>query len=274
MSRFRTVEVSDPCPELEGLRFVTVHSSALRGRGDITVWAPGPMPSRAPLPLVVLLHGVYGSHWAWALKGAAHRTAKRLLDSEAIPPMALAMPSDGLAGDGTAYLGTPSADYESWILDDVPAAAAEVDGRVDAAAPFFLAGLSMGGFGTLRLGARHPERFLGLSAHSAVVSLDDLSPFIASPVWQEPVDDPDASVLFSRPGTPVPPLRFDCGIDDPLLESNRALHRRMEAAGVPHRYEEFDGGHTWPYWERHLAETLEFFGGILSAGPDLVRRGH
>jgi hypothetical protein len=25
------------------------------------------------LPLVILLHGVYGSHWAWLFKGGAHR---------------------------------------------------------------------------------------------------------------------------------------------------------------------------------------------------------
>jgi enterochelin esterase-like enzyme len=275
MSRFRTVEISEPPADFEGLRFVTVHSAALRGRGDITVWSPGPPPDRSALPLVVLLHGVYGSHWAWALKGAAHRTAARLIASGSIPPMVLAMPSDGLSGDGTAYLDTPQADYESWILDDVPAAAAEVESRVDPAAPFLLAGLSMGGFGTLRLGGRHPERFLGLSAHSAVVSLDDLSPFLGSaPQWPVGVEDPDAAVLLSGRSDGLPPLRFDCGLEDPLLEANRALHQRLEKAGVPHRYEEFEGGHTWPYWERHLADTLRFFGGILAARRTEGRCGH
>jgi putative tributyrin esterase len=264
VTRFRTIEISEPAPGLEGLRFVTVHSVALRGRGDLTVWCPEATSARSPLPLVVLLHGVYGSHWAWALKGAAHRTAARLIASGAIPPMALAMPSDGLAGDGTAYLTTPMADYESWILDDVPAAVAESTSAVDPAAPFFLAGLSMGGFGTLRLGGRHPRRFRGLSAHSAVVSLEDLKPFLGSaPPWTETVEDPEVGNVLTRAGVEPPPMRFDCGLDDPLLGSNRALHRRLEAAGVPHRYEEFEGGHTWPYWESHLVETLRFFGGIL-----------
>ena len=121
MLPFRTIDISDPRFEAEGLRHVTVKSPSLRGRGDLTVWAPAGV---TPVALVVLLHGVYGSHWCWALKGGAHRTASRLIGAGLIPPLALAMPSDGLRGDGTAYMrhgdGT---DYERWILDEVPVAA-------------------------------------------------------------------------------------------------------------------------------------------------------
>ena len=63
---FHTVCLSDPRFESDGLRCVTVKSPALRGRGDVTVWAPD---GERPVALVVLLHGVYGSHWSWALQG-------------------------------------------------------------------------------------------------------------------------------------------------------------------------------------------------------------
>ena len=95
---FRTVEISDPDLESDGLRWMTVKSAALRRRTDLSLWVPEEGRGRA-MPLVVLLHGVYGSHWAWALKGAAHRTAAALIRSGEIPPMVLAMPSDGLWGD-------------------------------------------------------------------------------------------------------------------------------------------------------------------------------
>jgi enterochelin esterase-like enzyme len=54
-------------------------------------------------------------------------------------------------------------------------------------------------------------------------------------------------------------LRFDCGVDDPLLESNRRLHQALCDEGIDHTYQEFPGGHEWSYWEAHLEETILFF---------------
>src|SRR5438270_5427276 len=94
-----TLQLSDPRFASEGLHYVTVKSAALGGRGDISVWLPPGIDELVELPLVILLHGVYGSHWAWTMNGGAHRTAARLVSERAIRPMALVMPSDGLWGD-------------------------------------------------------------------------------------------------------------------------------------------------------------------------------
>jgi enterochelin esterase-like enzyme len=269
MSAFRTLEISEPLPGGGDLRFVTVHSRNLRGRGDLTVWSPTPAVARPsdPLPLVVLLHGVYGSHWAWAFKGAAHRTAARLIADGLIPPLALAMPSDGLVADGTGYLRQHSGDYERWIVDDVPTVAAEAIPGVTADSPLFLAGLSMGGFGALRLGGRHPRRFQGISAHSAVTELRQLDDFMESPfAGADTVEDADLAELLVRRRLELPQLRFDCGTSDSLIGANRALHLELERHRVGHGYGEFPGGHDWPYWEVHLEDTLRFFGEILRNG--------
>jgi putative tributyrin esterase len=259
MSAFKTIEISRPEFEPEGLRLITVKSENLGGRGDITCWAP--RDAADPLPLVILMHGIYGSHWAWALKGGAHRTARRLIDSGTIPPMALAMPSDGLDADGTGYFRHKTTDYERWIVDDVPKAAAEAFPTVTAASTLFIAGLSMGGFGALRLGARHGKRFAGISAHSSAVGLQQLADFIrADPASAE---DPRVIDALRRHRDTLPPLRFDCGTEDRLLPGNRELHEDLSADGIPHIYEEFPGDHDWAYWETHLADTLRFFGGIL-----------
>src|SRR5687767_523371 len=139
--------------------------------------------SASGLPLVVLLHGVYGSHWAWALKGRAHRTAARLIAEGAIPPMVLAMPSDGLWGDGSGYIRHASgADYERYIVDDVPACANEVVPGVSPQSPLFIAGLSMGGFGALRLGAKYAERFRATSGHSSITHFSQMSRFVEEPL--------------------------------------------------------------------------------------------
>ena len=62
---FPAHENSDPRFERDGLRFVTVRSPALGRRVDVCVWAPPIGAARAPLPLVILLHGAAGSAWSW-----------------------------------------------------------------------------------------------------------------------------------------------------------------------------------------------------------------
>lgn len=264
MRPFRTVELSPSVAEFGGLRFATVHSALLGGRADVTLWAPS-TPKPADLPLVILLHGVYGSHWAWALKGRVHQTARRLIEAGEIPPMALVMPSDGLRGDGTAYVPLASGNYERWIVEEVPLVAGEAVPEVTEASPRFISGLSMGGFGALRLGARHPEVFRGISAHSAATSLKTLAPFLAEPlpVGESTVEEPTALEALVRNRASLPPLRFDCGMDDFLIGHNRDLHAGLDRAGVPHEYEEFAGGHTWEYWEQNVERSLRFFGKIL-----------
>jgi len=260
-THFRTVEISEPRFEADGLRWVTVKSPALRHRADLTLFVPSHAKSESNVPVVLLLHGVYGSHWAWALKGGAHRTAARLIESHQIPPMVLAMPSDGLWGDGSGYLPHRDRDFERWIVEDVPAAAREAVWTVTEQSPLFINGLSMGGFGALRLAGKYPDRFAGAGGHSSMTHFDQFTMFVEEPLESYACPPGDRSVLETllKNRARLPPLRFDCGTEDQLIEFNRELSRELRRAGIAHTYEEFPGGHSWPYWETHLEDMLRFF---------------
>ena len=78
---FRTLEISNPDYLGCGISFVTVKSAALKRRGDISFYVP-PGIKAQKLPVVILLHGVYGSHWAWLFKGGAHKVLDRLIEPE------------------------------------------------------------------------------------------------------------------------------------------------------------------------------------------------
>jgi putative tributyrin esterase len=262
---FRTVEFSHPSLTPPGVHFATVKSPALRRRADVSFYVP-PGQSAASLPRVVLLHGVYGSHWAWLFKGAAHEVLNHLIKHEGLPPMLLAMPSDGLWGDGSGYLRHADADYSRWIVEEVPRLASELEPR-SAGSPVFIAGLSMGGWGALRLGALHPELFAGISAHSSITEMGQMQGFVAEyPEGYDLIEERPLQALecLKLNAHRLPPVRFDCGTEDLLIEPNRHLHQALERAGIGHVYEEFPGGHTWEYWREHLADSLRFFGGLLS----------
>lgn len=261
MSKFRTTEISDPRYERNNLRFLTINSPALKGRGDISLFLPEGWEEMRDLPLLTLMHGVYGSHWAWPFKGGAHVTAREMIAAGELRPLAVAMPSDGLWCDGSGYLVHKTADYEAWIVEDVRDAVLENVPAVTARSKQFIAGLSMGGYGALRLGAKYPHAYTAISAHSAITDFAQFAAFVDKPLEDYPLADfDDLSVLYwiKENASHLPPLRFDCGIDDSLIEVNRTLHRELEAAGIAHDYEEFPGEHSWDYWILHLRDTLRF----------------
>ncbi|MBE2286172.1 MAG: esterase family protein [Prosthecobacter sp.] len=256
---FRTFEVSDATLLGGGIHHVTVKSAALRRRADVSFYVPEGAKAES-LPLVILLHGIYGSHWAWLYKGGAHQVLDRLIAEENLPPMMLAMPSDGLWGDGSGYAQHRSADYAAWIVEEVPEAAAEVDSRCRTS-PRFISGLSMGGYGALRLGLLNPKRFTAISAHSSITHVAQMQGYVEESLVEFDLTDtnPLAVIDCAKLNARLPHLRFDCGSDDELVEPNRTLHRELTEAGIPHVYEEFSGGHTWDYWHEHLADSLRFF---------------
>lgn len=260
-TRFGRIEISDARYERDNLRFLTFQSPALRGRGDVSLFVP-PVADMRRLPLVLLLHGLYGSHWCWAWKGGAHITAGEMFASGEIPPMVIAMPSDGLRQEGSGYLPQSDADYEQWIASDVPKCLCETLPCVNADSPLFICGQSMGGFGALRLGAKYADQFRAISAHSSITHQDDFEALLSSGsdggLRPAPIERSVAHWLAEYRNR-LPPLRFDCGITDKFIERNRVLHRDLTEMRIPHLYEEFEGGHTWDYWRTHLRDSLRFF---------------
>jgi len=48
-----------------------------------------------------------------------------------------------------------------------------------------------------------------------------------------------------------------------LIKYNCDLHQKMEKEGIPHIYDEYPGGHEWPYWSEHIITSLKFFAAQL-----------
>ena len=260
MSDFFSIEISDPEFETDNLRFVTVKSRALKNRADMTLFVPPELEDPA-VSVVILLHGVYGSHWAWAFKGNVHRIALKLIETGRIRPIVLAMPSDGLWKDGSGYLPHLKRNYESWIVRDVFEATKQTVEQVDSDSKLFIAGLSMGGYGAVRLAAKYPETFAGCAGLSTITDFEQLILFAEENDLEFPVLKNETSILafMIENRDKLPPLRFDCGQQDPLIQANRKFHQTLTDHGIEHIYEEFEGDHDWSYWKKHIDKTLIFF---------------
>ena len=121
------------------------------------------------------------------------------------------------------------------------------------------------------LALAYPDRYISATSHSgAVLHGSRDHPRVGGALGKaefhrifgpDPVGtDHDIVALAKkcRDAGKLPHLRIDCGVDDDLIEDNRALHAKLDALRVQHEYEEFAGAHTWDYWDEHVQDALAF----------------
>jgi len=263
MSLFRTTKISDPKFEVGGIRHITCKSPALRKRVDTSVFIPEEAKSQADIPVIVLLHGVYGSHCSWNMGAGAYQTLQQMISAKEINPFILVTPSDGLWGDGSGYVDHGVENYEAWIGTELPQLIQQEIDEVSNQSQFFIGGLSMGGWGAFWIGLRH-NIYKAISAHSAITHIGEMSQFVEEDwsLWQELNGIASIEELISTKKQ-IPPIRFDCGTADQLIKGNRNLHRYLSEHKITHQYLELEGSHEWPYWEKNVRLSFQFFDTFL-----------
>ena len=142
-----------------------------------------------------------------------------------------------------------------------------------------ISGISMGGYGALRLAFAHPEMFSAVSAQSAALitqtpqELDAASrtgaPLTAvlAPVFGKPIDvlhwnNNSPFLLAKKSAVPLRKMAiyFNCGQDDNygFEKGAAALHDELQKEGVTHQYHPYPGDHSLTYFLSHFAEVMEF----------------
>lgn len=221
-----------------------------------------PEGATGPFPVLYLLHGYSDDHSAWVRRSSI----ERYIDAY---PMIVIMP-DGQHGWYTDASTLPYSRFETYIVreligfvDTMFPTVAERRGRA-------IAGLSMGGYGALKLALKHPSMFCAAHSFSGAVEIAsrnedpataDDSPrilerrMIFGSTPKGGPDDLEALVMQVDPAK-LPAISFDCGVDDFLIEDNRQFHAFLAEHGIPHDYDEFSGGHDWTYWDLHIQDVL------------------
>ncbi len=207
-----------------------------------------------PYPVLLQLHGYYDDRTAWLYK------SNLLLHLERWP-LIVVLPS----GENYFWCDyAPKARYEKYVAFDLWNHVNQ-NFPVRQDSKWAIGGLSMGGFGALRLGLKFPNKFCSIFAHSSVIpTQEELAD------WDEPPmpavrREMDCYQLAETIDSKVlPRLGFDCGVDDTLIEHNRRFHKHLDTLGLPHSYEEYPGGHTWGYWDLHVQTALKQHADVLN----------
>jgi len=200
-------------------------------------------------PVLYLLHGGGQTHTAFPSRGWFTPEA-------ATRDMIVVLPNGGRSFFVNAA-GQPDARYEDLVARDL---VDYVDSHYRTLATResrAIAGISMGGFGSALIALRHPDLFgtAGpLSAPLASARSDSPAPlqiFGAPGTDERRARDPLTLVTQLDPGS-SPFFYVACGLDDSLLPASREFARLLADRGLPHRYVEVPGNHSWNVWDSQL----------------------
>lgn len=238
---------------------------------------------KSKLPVLYLLHGMSDDHSIWGRRTSVERYAS----DKAI---AIVMPTTHLAFYTNQAYGLPYYDYIAHELPELCETYFPISGKRE---DRFIAGLSMGGYGALKIGLRERHRFSAIAAYSSGLLRADRLPAeaanyteIASLYADREKLDPDVykSLMhfYSTFGSPeayrsssednveqiardaaasgdeLPALRVQCGTEDFLFEANEAFHKLLNELNIEHEYLTESGSHEWHLWDKWIGQTLEW----------------
>lgn len=242
---------------------IQFQSAALGKRAQYDVLLPE--TGDGPFPVLMQLHGLSDDSHGWVEFSNIARHARPY-------PMIVVFPDGGTSGylnlknpgDNPDASPLGRAAYEDLLVRDIR----EHVSRMFNVRPgrWAIGGLSMGGYGSMRLGLKYPDLFSSIWAHSS-------APHIGQAMADRLEDPADALWMTHARNlvgrSDIPTISFDCGVDDErLIDDNREFDRQLTELGVSHHFAEHPGGHTWDYWDEHVVEALRQHADVLGITAD------
>lgn len=222
-----------------------------------------PEHCKEDIPIVLLLHGHGGNQDHWLRNTPIERYAKTY-------GMAMVMPY----GQKSWFCDMKYGDkYYTYITQELMEYVRTIFPVSKKREKTFVAGLSMGGYGALKIALAESDRFAACGALSGAVDLharfalgnrheDGVS------IWGEnyldvipgSVDDTyELTRRLEAEGRPKPWIYQACGTEDKRLHENHLFRDFIQDRGYVYEYFEGPGIHDWTFWNTHILKALDFF---------------
>ncbi|MBO7435956.1 esterase family protein [bacterium] len=207
---------------------------------------------KKPQKILYLLHGLSDDYSSWSRNTSLERYWEKYSKELTVvcPDGGRSFYSDARDGHGGNYESFFTEELFPYVEAHLPAKYSREDRAI--------CGLSMGGYGALRLGLKNPGYFGAIGSFSGAV---DSRRYLERPEFSARLWDEDSRLeVIAKDLKPeeFPRIKMLCGTEDFLLEHNRAFDKWLTEAGAAHEYTEFPGHHNWLFWDTHLPEMLAF----------------
>ena len=212
--------------------------------------------------VMYLLHGLSDDHTIWQRRTSIERYV-------ADKNMAVIMPETQRGWYTDMRYGF---EWFKYFTQELPAICRSFfpnisDKREDTCA----CGLSMGGYGALKMALTYPEQYGWAASLSGAVDVAELCEKAEGEhkAYMEDVFGPAAEVRGSandlfylagrlRQKSVIPKLFLCCGLQDGLYWQNVRLRNLLKSQDIPLTYEEENGSHTWSYWDDKIQSVLRW----------------
>ncbi|MBO0466918.1 esterase family protein [Enterococcus plantarum] len=216
------------------------------------------------VPVLYLLHGMGGNHSVWARRTSIERYVSDL-------GLAVIMPSTDL---GWYTDTTYDMNYWTFISEELPTICHELFPQLSTKREkTFAVGLSMGGYGALKLGLAKPEKFGAVASLSGAVNLagriEDLLAIKGRTFWEGifgPLENVQGSIndpmflldQLVASGEKVPDIFLCCGEEDLLLYGNKTMANALKTRNIDHTFKTGPGNHDWVFWDEWIQRVLNW----------------
>jgi putative tributyrin esterase len=228
--------------------------------------------SERKFPVLYLLHGFTGHHDDWVKQTGIEEYAAGYEEIIVMPE-----------GENSWYVNNyadPKMRWEDYMIFDLIPYVDQHYRTEAARGGRAIAGLSMGGYGAMMLGLKHPDLFSAVASLSGALAS-------ARTAFLDPISDPKIRQLFldifgppdnpSRtavdpfqlirgiPADQMPQLYLAIGSSDFLLRENREFIRLLTDLKITFEYREVEGRHEWPVWDSQIKEVLAAQAPVIGA---------
>ncbi|MBQ9874666.1 MAG: serine hydrolase [Thermoguttaceae bacterium] len=271
VARLREVEKSLQ-PREGGVKSQLIERTVKDARGQdvrYIVYLPtGYLTGSQSYPVLYLLHGLTDDEKTWSSKekGRMQGICDAYFAEKPERKRIIVMPD---ARD-TWYRDLYGSDdkYETFFFETlIPQVEREFRCKTDRA-DRAVAGLSMGGYGTLLYALRHCDKFDSAYAMSPAADFGRQRPKKEETPEEELeartkyAEENDVFVLLDRADVKaLPRMTIDCGDDDFCLPGAFAFFQKARDKKADVQARVRDGVHSWDYWRVSLPKALDFISG-------------
>jgi len=210
------------------------------------------------LPKVLyLLHGYSDDHSIWMRRTSVERYAAQYNLAVIMPAVNHSFYTNEVHGER----------YWDYVSEELPRTMHRFFRLSDKPEDTFVAGLSMGGYGAMKLALTHPERFGAVGSFSGLVDICDLSnrPIERLDVYKRvfgPLSKMRNSchdlmhLMKSRPEN-APKMYVSCGTADFLYHQHLKFVPSLRKYGWDvTSYDKPDAVHEWGFWDEEIRKFI------------------
>ena len=244
-----------------------MYSESIGRNTQLNVIVPDPNEQRrlpnGKFPVLWLLHGAFDGYESWERFSAIERYAKKR-------GLMVVMPN----AENSFYSNMDLGRFYDFIVTELPYKLAEYFPMSTEREDNFIAGLSMGGHGTARIGYQNPEKYAAMGLFSSANFIDMNLPMAPGGMrapcnfvrWQilgcedrsmttlrgTQHDNRHLARLASESGKPLPKMFSCCGTRDSCYENVKDDVEFLRSLPNPYDVVFFDsiGVHDWDFWDQ------------------------